>query len=80
MVVTVLDGFLDVSFYDISMITDVKRLNSLIGGKTLYLIPGDFRDPKGEARFWVPYKYLSHFIDYLQGLGFSVIYKDCVSS
>lgn len=67
MVVTVDDLFLDIIFDDLSVISDIKRLNMLIGGKTLYIVSGDYRSKrKGEARFWVPVKYKDHFINYLK--------------
>ena len=74
MIVRVDDLFLDIWFNDTIDISELKRLNSLLGGKTLYINFGDYKSKrKGEARFKVTSKYKPHFISHLQGLGFVVI-------
>ena len=78
--VTVEDLFLDISFDDIDDpidINELKRLNSLLGGQTLYINWGDHKHKKNsEARFEVTSKYKAHFISHLQELGFVVIKKE----
>ena len=74
MFVTVDDLFLDISFNNTIDISELKRLNSLLGGQTLYISWGDHKHKKNsEARFRVTSKYKDHFISHLQGLGFVVI-------
>ena len=77
MIVTVEDLFLDISFNDSIDIYELKRLNTLLGGQTLYISWGDHKHKKNsEARFKVTSKYKAHFISHLQGLGFVVIEKE----
>ncbi|MDR3542900.1 MAG: hypothetical protein P4L69_18345 [Desulfosporosinus sp.] len=77
MFVTVVDLFLDISFNNTIDISELERLNSLLGGQTLYISWGDYKSKKNsEARFKVSSKYKTHFISHLQGLGFIVIEKD----
>ena len=77
MIVTVEDLFLDISFNDTIDIFELERLNSLLGGQTLYISQGDYKNKlNSEARFKVTSKYKTHFISHLQELGFVVIEKE----
>jgi len=77
MIVTVEDLFLDISFNDTIDFFELERLNSLLGGQTLYISWGDYKNKlNSEARFKVTSKYKTYFISHLQGLGFVVIEKE----
>ncbi|MDR3602038.1 MAG: hypothetical protein P4L49_16375 [Desulfosporosinus sp.] len=77
LIVKIEDLFLDLEFNNTIDIHELKRLNSLLGGQTLYINSGDYRSKrKGEARFKVTSKYKTHFINHLQGLGFVVVEKE----
>lgn len=73
MIVIVEDEIFNITFEDLSIISDLKWLISLLGGRTLHIMAGESKKEKGEARFWVPDKYKSHMINHLKELRFSVI-------
>ena len=80
MIVTVEGLFLDISFNDTIDFHELERLNSLLGGQTLYISWGDHIHKKNnEARFKVASKYKDHFISHLQEVGFVVIEKEVES-